>query len=110
MVRARHPAQPLLRVLPTQNRSIINADGPTNYSSGCFSTHQRGLGTRLKFNTVRRHMVFKSSCEIVGLREHLKDISDMKFHFDSPIAAVVHLSKKYSDGREPADASSVVFV
>src|ERR1700680_1294880 len=55
-------------------------------------------------------MVFKSSCEIVGLREHLKDISDMEFHFDSPIAADVHLSKKYSDGREPADASSVTCV
>jgi hypothetical protein len=54
-------------------------------------------------------MVFKSSCEIVGLREHLTDISDMEFHFDSPIVAVVHLSKKYPDGREPADASSVVF-
>jgi hypothetical protein len=55
-------------------------------------------------------MVFKSTCEIVGLREHLKDISDMEFHFNSPIAAVVHLSKKYSDGREPTDASSVVFL
>jgi hypothetical protein len=55
-------------------------------------------------------MVFKSSCEIVGLREHLKDISDMQFLFDSPIAAVVHLSTKYTDGREPADASSVICV
>jgi hypothetical protein len=55
-------------------------------------------------------MVFKSTCEIVGLREHLKDISDMQFLFDSPIAAVVHLSTKYTDGREPADASSVICV
>jgi hypothetical protein len=110
MVQASHPGKPVLRALPTQNRAIINADGPTNYSSGAISTQRRGLGTRLKFSVVRWHMVFKSSCEIVGLREHLKDISDMEFHFDSPIAAVVQLSKKYSDGREPADASSVVFL
>lgn len=55
-------------------------------------------------------MVFTFSCEIVGLREHLKAIADMEFHFNSPMAAVVHLSMKYSDGREPADASSVVCV
>ncbi len=55
-------------------------------------------------------MVFKSSCEIVGLREHFKNISEMKFHLDSPIGAVVHFRRKYSDGREPTDASSVVCV
>jgi len=55
-------------------------------------------------------MVFKFSCEIVSLRQHMKDITDIKFTFDSPLPAVVRLSTTYSDGREPADASSVVCV
>jgi hypothetical protein len=55
-------------------------------------------------------MVFKFSCEIAGLREHLKEVSDMEFHFDSPMTAVVRLSAKYSDGQEPTEASTAVCV
>jgi hypothetical protein len=46
-------------------------------------------------------MVFKFSCEVVGLRDYLKDPAEVEFRFNSPIAAAVHLSKKHSDGREP---------
>jgi hypothetical protein len=53
------------------------------------------------------HMVFEFSCEVVGLRDHLEDAAEIEFQFNSPMAAVVHLSKKYSDGREPDDPSSV---
>jgi hypothetical protein len=56
------------------------------------------------------HMVFEFSCEVVGLRDHLEDAAEIEFQFNSPMAAVVHLSKKYSDGREPDDPSSVVCV
>jgi hypothetical protein len=55
-------------------------------------------------------MVFKSSCEIFGLRQHMKDIADIKFTFDSPLPIVVQISTTYSDWREPADASSVICV
>ena len=40
-------------------------------------------------------MFFNCIYEIIGLREHLKDIAGMRFHFNSPIAVVVHFSAKY---------------
>jgi hypothetical protein len=55
-------------------------------------------------------MVFKFSCEVVGLRDNLQDTTGAEFQFNSPLTAVVHLSRKYSDGRDPADPSSVICV
>lgn len=61
---------------------------------------------RLEFGKVRWPMIFRFSCEILGLRPHLKDPADIKFHFNSPIAATIRLSTKYPDGQEPTEASS----
>jgi hypothetical protein len=44
------------------------------------------------------HIFSKCICEIIGLREHLKVIAGMEFHFSSPISAFVHLSAKCHAG------------
>src|ERR1700674_1552420 len=55
-------------------------------------------------------MVFKFSSEVFELRRHLPDTPDIKIHFNSPVPAMVQISKNYSDGKEPEDASSAVCV
>jgi hypothetical protein len=55
-------------------------------------------------------MFFKFSCEILGLQENLKKTTDIKFSFDSPIAATVYFGGSYPDGKGPSDTSRVVCV
>jgi len=43
-------------------------------------------------------MVFWFPTEFMGFREHFKYIAGMGFHFNLPIAVVVHLNAKYDAG------------
>jgi hypothetical protein len=43
-------------------------------------------------------MVFWFPTEFMGFREHFKYIAGMGFHFNLPIAVVVHLNAKYLAG------------
>jgi hypothetical protein len=65
---------------------------------------------RLNFCEVGGHVDFKFSSEIFELRRHLPDTPDIKLHFNAPVAAMVQISKNYTDGKEPTDASSAVCV
>jgi hypothetical protein len=51
-----------------------------------------------KFSKTTLHMFIKCIYEIIGLREHPMVIAGVEFHFNSPIAAVVHLSAKCHAG------------
>jgi hypothetical protein len=51
-------------------------------------------------------LFFKFSCDIVGLRDHLKNTEDIEFHFNLPLAATIRVGKKFPDGLQPSDPSA----
>lgn len=53
-------------------------------------------------------MHFKFSCEVAGLRDHLKGVAGAEFRFSSPMAAVVQVSKQHSDGQALTEPANVV--